>query len=216
MEPKMTRLSSRPRPRRSRVDSAGRGSKTRQLIVSVAARMIAHHGIHGLRVEQVAEAAGVSPGLLYYHFGSRSGLVKAAFEFASETAPSTALRVASDGRTGYEALEAALLAELDDSPSVRDYAIVWGEVGESAVFEPDLRPSVRTITRNWRMIVAGAIERGIADGSIRSDVNSDDAAELLIVLVDGLCTRWLAGSLELSRARGLLRTAIQELRAGDG
>jgi hypothetical protein len=34
--------------------------------------------------------------------------------------------------------------------------------------------------------------------------------------MDGLCTRWLAGSFELSRARGLLRTAIQELRAGDG
>jgi AcrR family transcriptional regulator len=90
-------------------------------------------------VEEVAAAAGVSTSLLYYHFKNRAGLVNAAFEYANEQAPSTALRVASDRRSGYEALESALLAELDDAPQVRDYSVVWGDVCANAVFNPDLR-----------------------------------------------------------------------------
>jgi AcrR family transcriptional regulator len=163
-------------------------------------------------VEEVAAAAGVSTPLLYYHFGSRFGLVNAAFEYASEQAPSTALRVASDNRTGYKALEDALLAELDDSAHVRDYAIVWGDVSCAAVFDDDLRPAVRRVTDAWRDTVAGALKRGISDGSIRGDIDPDDAAELLIVLVDGFCVRWLAGSMELARARELLQFAIAQLR----
>lgn len=189
------------------------GARSRQAILAVAAGMIARHGIHGLRVERVAKEAGVSTALLYYHFGNRSGLVNAAFEYASELAPSTALRLASDDQSGYEAVAAALLAELDESPGVRDFSVVWGDVSANAVFEPELRPSVRTITRAWRMTVAETIDRGIKDGSIRSDVDPDEAAELLIVLVDGFCIRWLSGSLELERARQLLSKVLEQLRA---
>jgi AcrR family transcriptional regulator len=199
-----------------RREVAGRGPRARQAILAVAAKMIARQGIHGLRVEQVAEAAGVSTALLYYHFGNRSGLVSAAFEFASEQAPSTALRLASDSRSGFEALKEALLAELDESPSVRDYSVVWGDVTANAVFEPELRQTVRTITRGWRMTVAGAIARGVADGSVRDDLDPEEAAELLIVIVDGLSMRWLSGSLELEQARRLLDQAIEQLQPASG
>ena len=193
-----------------------RSARSRQAILAVAAGTIARQGIHGLRVEQVAKEAGVSTALLYYHFGNRSGLVNAAFEYASELAPSTALRLASDDQSGYEAVQAALLAELDESPGVRDYSVVWGDVSANAVFEPELRPSVRTITRAWRLTVAEAIDRGIEDGSIRPDVDPDEAAELLIVLVDGFCMRWLSGSRELERARHLLSKGRRQLRPADG
>ncbi|MCL4286324.1 MAG: TetR/AcrR family transcriptional regulator [Thermoleophilia bacterium] len=196
-------------------EAGDRSARSRQAILAVAAGTIARHGIHGLRVERVAKEAGVSTALLYYHFGSRSGLVNAAFEYASELAPSTALRLASDEQSGYEAVAAALLAELDESPDVREFSVVWGDVSANAVFEPELRPSVRTITRAWRLTVAAAIERGVADGSIRSDVDPDEAAELLIVLVDGFCIRWLSGSLELERARHLLSKVLAQLRPPD-
>jgi AcrR family transcriptional regulator len=198
--------------RRARADEGTRATDSRRRILAVAAKAIARDGISGLRVEEVAAAAGVSTSLLYYHFGSRPGLVNAAFEYASEQAPSTALRVASDERHGYEALKDALLAELDDSSHVRDYAIVWGEVSAAAVFDDDLRPAVRRVTDAWRATVAEAIERGIADRSIRDDIEPDHVAELLIVLVDGFCVRWLADSLELSRARELLHLALERLR----
>jgi AcrR family transcriptional regulator len=196
-----------------RTQFRGDSLETRNKIRAAAARTIARRGIRGLRVEEVAAAAGVSTSLLYYHFRSRAGLVNAAFEYASERAPSTALRVASDSRSGYEALEGALVAELDDDPTVRDYAVVWGEVCAGAVYEPEFRSVITHITRNWRATLAGAIERGIADGSIRRDVDPQETADVLISMIEGLSVRWLAGSLDLERARELLLLTLQPLRA---
>ena len=96
----------------------------REAILVAAAQLIARRGVRGLRVEEVATEAGVSPPLLYYHFASRSGLIRAALEHASEHAPSTALRRSPAGKDGFEAVKAALLAELDDDRAVRENAVV--------------------------------------------------------------------------------------------
>lgn len=184
----------------------------REAILVAVASVIARRGIRGLRVEDVAAEAGVSAPLLYYHFGSRSGLVKAALEHASERAPSTALRKPSK-QSGYESVEAALLAELGDEPEVRANAVVWGEAGASAVFERDLRPDVKRVNNAWRANVAEAIGEGVKDGSIRDDVEPEEAAELLITLVDGLCTRWLGGTMSRDRARSLLGDALKQTLA---
>jgi AcrR family transcriptional regulator len=185
----------------------------REAILVAAARVISQRGVRGLRVEEVASEAGVSPPLLYYHFASRQGLIRAALERASDKAPSATLRGSASDGDGYAALEAALLAELDDDRTVRDNAVVWGEVSASAVFEPELRDDVRRVTATWSAIVADAIRRGIEDGSIRPGIDPDQAAEILITLVDGLCNRWLAGAMERKRARELLVAGLRETLA---
>lgn len=188
----------------------------RQRIAEAAARSISHRGIDGLRVEQIAAEVGVSVSLLYYHYGDRNGLIKAAFEFASEQAPSTALRVAADERCGYDTLVDALLSELDDDPTVREAAIVWGEVNARAAVDPDLRPNVNSITREWALTVARVIERGIADGSIREVEDTMMLAQRLVILVDGLCARWLSEALTTAEARALLMSALRDSLAPRG
>ena len=180
----------------------------REAILEAAAKMIAASGVRGFRVEKVAAEAGVSPPLLYYHFRDRQGLVKAALAYAGEQAPSTRLDADVEGRTGYEAIETALLAEFDDDPRVHDHAVVWGEVAASAVFDPDLRDDLHAVVAGWRDKVAVAIAGGLDDGSIRPDVDPVATADILVSLVDGLCTRWLSGGLSLERARSLMRDAI--------
>jgi AcrR family transcriptional regulator len=185
----------------------------RDAILVAAAHVIAKRGVRGLRVEEVASEAGVSPPLLYYHFASRSGLIRAALEHASEEAPSTALRREPTGKDGFEAIQTALLAELDDDRAVRENAVVWGEVSASAVFEPALREDVRRVSEEWSATVAAGIQRGVDDGTIRQDLDPAETAQILITLVDGLCTRWLAGAIPRERARELLRGAIERMLA---
>jgi AcrR family transcriptional regulator len=188
---------------------------SRGAILQAAAHTIARHGVRGLKVDEVAAAAGVSTPLLYYHFESRAGLVKATLGYASVEAPSSALPEGPpEGDTGYEALERALLAELDDSEQVRDNAVVWGEVAASAVFEDALRPDVKDAVETWHDEVAQGIRAGLADGSIRAGIDPAETAELVTTLVDGLCTRWLSGSITAERARELLAADLRHrLRA---
>lgn len=184
--------------------------RRRESILSAVTDAIASHGVRGMRLEQVAAAAGVSAPLLYYHFENREELVLAALEFAHERAPSTGLlaKIPADA-IAYELLETALLAELDEDPDVRQFSIVWGELSAVAVFDPTVRPYVRQVCASWSDKVSRTIEFGIADGSIAGDTDPESAAEILSTLVDGLCARWLAGVLELDQARGLLQAALE-------
>jgi AcrR family transcriptional regulator len=187
-------------------------SDRRSAILDAAIKVIARRGVRGLRVEQVASEAKVAVSLLYYYFDNRNGLVRATLEHANERAATTA-RTAERG-TGRDKAESSLLAELDAGDDVRDTSVVWGEVLASAVFEPELRAQLREASQTWSDLVADAIAEGIADGSIRHDVDAQACAERLTALVDGLSARWLAGIATRERARELLAAAIaRELSA---
>ncbi len=47
---------------------------TKQLITDAAVRVAAQHGISGASMDQIAEAAGVAKGSLYYNFASKDAL----------------------------------------------------------------------------------------------------------------------------------------------
>jgi TetR/AcrR family transcriptional regulator, repressor for neighboring sulfatase len=51
--------------------------EARRLILDTAQRLIARTGPEGLRLQEIAAAAGISHPLILHHFGSREGLVRA-------------------------------------------------------------------------------------------------------------------------------------------
>jgi AcrR family transcriptional regulator len=57
---------------------AGRGARTISKIVDAAARLFGTEGYQGATMQSVARAAGVSKGLLHYHFDSKQHLLIAA------------------------------------------------------------------------------------------------------------------------------------------
>ena len=193
--------------------AASDAADNREAILVAATSVIARSGVRGLRVEEVAGEAGVSPGLLYYHFDSRAGLIAATLERAAARAPSARITEADGSDPGLEVVRAALLAELDASAEVRDNAVVWGEISATAVFDSAVREGLVHAWANWRDAVAAGIEAGIGDGSVRPDVDPVRAADRLISLVDGLCTRWLSQTLDRSRALELLEEEVAALAA---
>src|ERR1700731_5398445 len=51
--------------------------EARRLILSAAQELLADTGPEGLRLQEIAAAAGISHPLILHHFGSREGLVRA-------------------------------------------------------------------------------------------------------------------------------------------
>ena len=68
-------------PRRATAGRAKRLRRTpeeaRRLILETAQELIARTGPEGLRLQDIANAAGISHPLILHHFGSREGLVRA-------------------------------------------------------------------------------------------------------------------------------------------
>jgi AcrR family transcriptional regulator len=179
-------------------DRRAEPNDVRRHILGAATAEITRHGVSGLRVRRVAQAAGVSASLLYYHFGSRTGLIHAAL---SELP-------GADRTPAQEApLTAALLRELDASPDLRAASVLRGEAAATAVFDPGLRPALWTQTAGRQATVAEAIERDVA----AADADLALVARQLVALVDGLRERWLAEVVPLPRARALVAAAVDAL-----
>lgn len=184
---------------------------SREAILDAASEAILAGGVRRLRVTDVAQRAGVSTALLYYHFDSRAALVRAALDHSNAEAPSAAAFREPGALSGYALVRRGLMADLEDSPAVRANAVIWNEVTALAGFEPEFRDDVRRVTGSWQQAVGGAIAAGIADGSVAGGVDPHAAAGVLTALIDGMSVRWLAGALELEAAREQLALAIEAL-----
>ncbi len=177
------------------------------MILEAAIRVIAQSGVRGLRVEKLAAEAGISTALIYYHFGSRAGLIRRTLEHINDRAARYTEQALAP-KDPRAQIEQMLLLEIQGTPAVRENSIAWGELRASAVFDGDLREQLRDATQQWsadlREVITMAQDSGMADAGI----DPTDAAERLTALVEGLSERWLSGSITLERAQHLLAGAI--------
>lgn len=178
-------------------------------ILEAAARLIARRGVRGLRMEELAAEAGVSGGLLYYHFTDRATLLRRTLEFINERAGAYTEERTPSGTSSRSRLEHKLLLEVQDDPAVRENSAAWGELRASALFEPELRETLRRSTEAWNDEIAGLIDAAYEDEGVAPTERAPEAAARLTALVEGLSQRWLSGSIELSDAQRLLRGGIE-------
>ncbi|MGW0767591.1 TetR/AcrR family transcriptional regulator [Streptomyces sp. NPDC002676] len=177
-------------------------------ILEAAARVIARRGVRGLRVEELAEEAGVSTGLIYYHFKDRTGILRHTLEFINDRAERYTTERDPDAEPlgPREELDQVLLLELQDTPEVRENSTAWGELRASAVFDPVLREDLARATLVWVQEVAalmGQVHPMAPAARLAS------AAERLTALLEGLSMRWLSGGLAIDHARTLMSEAIE-------
>lgn len=178
----------------------------RTALLDAAVVEIATNGARGLRVERVAERAGVSVALIYHYFGDRSTLLRTALEHVGERARRYTSPPA--GATGRVRLTAALLDEIQDDADVRTNSAAWGELRDAAIFDPVLRPTLGELTRRWIDDIAAMIREGREDGSIATGSDAGEAAVRLTALVEGISGRWLTGLLEADVARSHLAAGV--------
>lgn len=176
-------------------------------ILEAAARLVARRGVRGLRVEELAAEAGVSTGLIYYHFKDRTGILRHTLAFINDRAAHYTRARPDDAEPvdPQEELEQALLLELQDTPEVRENSSAWGELRASAIFEPVLREDLARATLVWVQEIAALLGR-IHPLSPAAALAA--AAERLTALVEGLSMRWLSGGLATDHARTLMKDAI--------
>ncbi len=193
----------------SRKESAA-GDDKRQAILKASAKVIAERGVRGLRVHDVAEAAGVSPGLPFYHFADRTGLLTAALGFINER--SRELRLNEPlGDSPRANLIAQALGEIQDDPRVIENSRAWNELRASAIFEADLRGPVAETTNMWVDEIAAVVSEVIDAGEAITDLAPVAAAREITTLIEGVSGRWLTGELSTAQARESVRSSIDRL-----
>ena len=177
-----------------------RAERTRQRILDAAAQCFAAGGFSKTTVEEIASGAGVSKGLVYHHFRSKETI----FEELLERTLTDWARVGqidehlrNHGRVtdAIAGMVRASLAYARDNPLVRSLyqfdPLVVRFVGSSA--------AVRRHADEGRARLVDAIQRGIASGELRADLDpgrvADVARLLIMALIDHLLNpEWLDAS----------------------
>ncbi len=111
-------------------DAPTKGDRTRHRLLDAAAAEVARHGRAGASLSAIATAAGLKPGSIYFHFGSREQLIDAMLEEGVRESLARLDLAMAEVPQGVRPgdprirLRAAIRAHLDALHDLRDYAAV--------------------------------------------------------------------------------------------
>jgi AcrR family transcriptional regulator len=152
-----------------------KGNRTRRRLLDAAAAEVARHGRAGASLSAIAAAAGLKPGSIYFHFGSREQLIDAMLEEGvreslarldqamAELAHPAHVAQPGDPRAR---LRAAIRAHLDALHDLRDYAAVVLAPALALEGPPgaEFRALRRAYLRQWSGLVEDAQRAGVLAG----------------------------------------------------
>jgi AcrR family transcriptional regulator len=170
------------------VAGPGMGSKDpeerRRRILAATIQVVRERGFAGTRVLDISAAAGTSPGLVLYHFGSLAGALAEALTFAEDTFYADLDRHLGAAAGPVQRLR--LMAELgaNSSPAVGDWTL-WLELWVRALRDETARSARLTLDRRWRAALREVIDDGIRSGDF-APADATATTLRLASLMDGL------------------------------
>jgi AcrR family transcriptional regulator len=172
------------------VTSNAKNTKDRhQEILDAAARVITERGLAETRISDIAEQAGVSPGLILYYFDSKDRLLAEALTFANDQ---FYLRTSREIRRMPSAVDQLRrLVDLSVPGYLPEYGrldewALWIEVWVRALRDADMAKEREVLDERWRSQIAEIVRAGKESGEFASDADADELALRLACLIDGL------------------------------
>jgi AcrR family transcriptional regulator len=164
-----------------------RGRRTvevrREEILTATTDLLDRIGLSAIRVADVAEELGVSPGLVFYHFGTKDTLVAEAFAHAVDRDLSRLDGATARGTDPVDRLRRVL--RLYGPTGTAAGWRLWIDAWALAQREPVIRRVLRRLDHRWSAALLEVIEQGVSEGAFTCP---DPAASVARVsaLLDGL------------------------------
>lgn len=181
-----------------------RTRRSRQTIVDAALTIIGEEGYRAMTTTRIEEVAGVSRGLVGYHFRSKRGLTEAVIRHVGDQFYEVVIAPrAARGGTGIEGVQGLIrgyFGGLDRDPRPARAMLIL--IVESFASQLDLRDAVRDLNEGLRDSLRGELLRGQKDGSVRRDIDPTVESVVLVGIVRGIAVQWLADpdGVDLGRA----------------
>ena len=155
----------------------------RDEILTATTELLDRIGLEAIRVADVAKALGVSPALVFYHFGTKDALVADAFAHAVDRDLDKLDRAIARGVDPLDRLQRVL--RLYGPTGAATGWRIWIDAWALAQREPVIRRVLRRLDQRWSAALLEVIQSGVAEGAF---VCADPPATVARVsaLLDGL------------------------------
>lgn len=155
----------------------------REEILDATLAQVDRLGLAATRVADVAHALGVSSSLVFYHFGTKDGLVAEAFAHAVQRDLDRLEAAVARGTDPVDRLRRVLrmYGPTGDAPGWR----LWIDAWALAQREPVIRRVLRRLDDRWDAALRAVVEEGAAEGVFRCEDPRATVARTS-ALLDGL------------------------------
>jgi AcrR family transcriptional regulator len=163
--------------------------RTRERLLQAAFREIHRSGFQSASIDTILGAANVTKGALYYHFDSKETLGYAVIE--EKIAKLTADRWLVPMRNEGESID-ILIGVVRRIPArtqdVRTGCPLLLLAQEMSPLDEQFRKRLERIFLDWQKGIATLLRKGQSQGTVRRDLNPDQAASFLVAMVEGYGT----------------------------
>lgn len=193
--------------------------EARTRILAAAADCLVRDGLAKVRMAGIAQAAGVSAGLLHYHFDTKEQLFADVLSYSHDTSSvlnRQAMLAAGDRPA--QRLSSFLDRCLPSDERLAREWLLWLELALLCIRQPELARVGAELYEDLYSTVAGIIAEGVDSGVFAPVLDARRVAETAVALCDGLGTRVLAGDprVTLPAARATLAATVGVLVGHDG
>lgn len=165
-------------------------------VLDRAIHVFRRYGYHAASINELTKATGLTEGSLYKAFQGKEALFIAAFDRYCAHRQRELSAVLATKNQGAEQLHSALLYYVSSSTGAEGELGCLIVVSTSALdlFDSKVATKVRQALRRNETTLVALIEKGISDGSIRSEVDPVATAKLLWCMLMGIRVAGKAGA----------------------
>ena len=198
--------------------------RTRERLLQAAFREVHRSGFQSAGIDTILAATNVTKGALYYHFDSKEALGFAIVEeIIAKLVRDRWLRpLLSDGQP-IDILIGIVRRTPVRPADVRAGCPLLNLAQEMSPLDEQFRKRLERIFLAWQEGVATLLRKGQSQGTVRRDLNPDEAASFLIAMVEGYVSLaknaqdakvWEVGKINIAGWLKSLRAPRQSRRGG--
>jgi AcrR family transcriptional regulator len=179
----MTSTTASPIKRRTQ---AARREESDQRMLRAATHLISRQGLRATTLAEIGLAAGYSSGLPIVRYGSKLGLIDALLEAMDQWCQAT-FAAATAGRHGLDSLRARVEAHIGGARTIPDGAAALQTIlVEARHTFPGLQPRLAALMQHWREGIRGDLLDAQRLGEVRSDMDCDAYADVILGTIRGM------------------------------
>ena len=160
--------------------------RTRERLLQAAFREVRRTGFRSAGINTILAATDVTKGALYHHFGSKEALGYAIVdEVIAELVRDRWLRpLLRDGQP-IDILIGIVRRLPTRAADVRESCPLLNLAQEMSQLDEQFRKRLERVFLAWQEGIATLVRRGQSQGTVRRDLNPDEAASFLVAMVEG-------------------------------
>ncbi len=159
-------------------------------LVRCAYRVIGSKGVHRLSLQDIADVAGVSKGVILYHFKTKENLILLTMRWVLSRVAERINASLEDAATPHDKVLAMIDAIFIDADANRNFYVAYLDLVDEAARSDAFADTSETFQSIVDSLYADVIRKGVDAGAFAVD-DVAEAASIVRAIIDGLFVQWL-------------------------